>query len=217
MSDPLKVRGIILKVKPVLDYDRRLEILTFEKGRIAAFARGARRPRSKLVGTTDQFVFGDFWLREGRDAWQLVEVEAKEYFEPIRKELELIYAGMALCSIGAAFSAENADNEELAKALFVSLRALEKKTDPALVRTVFILKAILAEGFGIRGEADERFSEGANAALKHIRTASPAALFAFQASDALKTELAGIAEENLKRTAGHLSAQDILEELSGPK
>ena len=46
-----QVLGIVLKAEPIGEYDRRVVILTREKGKISAFCKGERESRQALSGS----------------------------------------------------------------------------------------------------------------------------------------------------------------------
>ena len=77
MRDEVVLQGIVLAMSLVGEYDRRLVILTKERGRITAFARGVRKSNNQLVSKTQLFVMGEFTLYEGRDAYTLKSVGAE--------------------------------------------------------------------------------------------------------------------------------------------
>ncbi len=149
-----KVTGMVLSGTPVGEYDKRLVILTKDRGKISAFARGARRPKSPLLAASEPFTFGDFYVYRGRDSYSVSSVEVENYFSELRDELEDIYTGMYFCEVADYFTRENLDGRDVLKLLYQSLRALKVPSlNRNLVKCIFELKMT-----AINGEAPRLFA-----------------------------------------------------------
>lgn len=149
MSEAVVLTGMVLTVMPISEYDKRITILTKERGKITAFARGARRPQSQLLAATNPFSFGEFELYEGKTAYNLTKASIHNYFRDLAMDVDAAYMGFYFLEFAAYYCQENNDEKEMLKLLYQSLRALESPAyDNRLVRAVFEIKALTINGEG---------------------------------------------------------------------
>ena len=143
------VTGMVLSTSPVGEYDRRVVILTKERGKIAAFARGARKPNSPLVGVVNPCSFGEFTLYAGRTSYTVQSVRITNYFAPLREDMVGAYYGFYFLEFISFYTKEENDEREMLKLLYQTLRALlNEKIPNRLIRRVFELKALCISGEG---------------------------------------------------------------------
>lgn len=153
MVSQVTLTGMVLVAAPVGDYDKRLVILTKERGRITAFAKGARRPNSQYVAGSRPFSFGEFTLYQGREAYTLTGMSISNYFEEMSADLEKVYYGMYFLELAEYFSRENVEAKDMLNLLYASFRAIINGNIPLkLIKLIYEMKI-----FCINGEYPEVF------------------------------------------------------------
>ncbi len=188
MKDAVVLKGVVLIAQPVKDYDKRLVILTAERGLVTAFVRGARRQNSPLLAATNPFVFGYFSLYEGRNAYTLVNVKAEDFFENLPYHMPGVYYGFYFLELSSYFSREEQEAEETVNLIYVALKAILKEKIPlVLVRSIFELRLLKENGLYAPPEEKGNLDESAYYALCFVSQCSVQKLFSFTLSeDAMK-------------------------------
>lgn len=200
MRDFVLVTGMVLETGPVNDYDRRLVILTKERGKITAFAKGARRPNSRMMAATNPFSFGTFKLYEGKTAYNLIEVEISHYFEELRIDFEGAYLGMYFLEYASYYTRENNDELQMLKLLFQSIRAIIKPTiDNCLVRVIYEIKALVVNGEFPGIPNDRKLSDTAVYAVDFIVHTPVEHLYTFTVKASVLAELQELSDFYRKR------------------
>lgn len=197
-SGPVILTGMVLSCSPVSDYDRRVVILTKERGKITAFAKGARRVGSRMLASTNQFCFGTFKLYEGRTAYNLIEASISNYFEELRDDYENACLGMYFLEYTEYYTRENNDEVEMLKLLYQSIRAIVKPTlDNRLVKVIFEMKALV-----VNGEfppPPESLSPSAGYTVDFIVSTPVEKLYTFAVSEEVLGELTRLSDEYRNR------------------
>lgn len=190
MQEFINVTGIVLKQTPFGEYDRRICLLTKEKGKISAFAKGSRKPGSRLAAAASPFSFGQFKLYAGRNSYTVSEADIQNYFEDLMTDYVGAYYGMYFAEIADYYTRENNDEREMLKLLYQSLKALcaSSLANP-LVRCIYEIKAIAVNGEFPGIPQDRTWEESTLYALNYIVNSPIERLYTFTVTEAVLGQL----------------------------
>lgn len=198
MAEQVKVMGMVISSSPIGENDKRIVLLTKEKGKISAFVRGARRPGNHLMAASDSFAFGAFYLIPGRESYTLVNADISNYFRELAMDVVKTYSAYYFLELAEYYAVENQDGSKLLNLIYAAFKALlNDKINDYLVRYVFELKMLVLNGeypdfFGCRscGGREElsgfsMFMNGVlcNKCAEHIKevvSVSPSTLYTLQ-------------------------------------
>ena len=208
--------GMVLAAYPYNDYDKRLIVLTKERGKITVFAKGARRQNSSLLAVCNSFVFGEFFVYEGRSSFNLMQAKVLNYFSDLGTDVEGACYGFYFCEVAEYYTREANDELPMLKLLYQSLRALLNKHIPdELVRYIFELKTLVINGECPVEFDDPGLSDSARYALSFIVSSLPEKLYTFTVSEAVLGELRLVLHRFRDLyMEGKFKSLEILEEMS---
>ncbi|MBD5544989.1 MAG: DNA repair protein RecO [Lachnospiraceae bacterium] len=203
MQEFVVVTGLIIKSVPVGDYDRRITILTKERGKIGAFAKGTRRPNSRLAAATNPFSFGEFKLYEGRSAYNLMEADISNYFKELRENFEAAFFGMYFLEVADYYTRENNDEKQMLKLLYQSLKALLiPSLKMELVQYIFEMKTLVVNGEFPGPLRREELLSDTVYAIEYVTNSTIEKLYTFTLSEPVFAEFERAAAEYRERYIG---------------
>lgn len=190
MQEFVTVTGMVLSQTPIGEFDRRICLLTRERGKISAFAKGARRQGNKLMAATNPFSFGQFKLYQGKNSYNVMDIEISNYFEELRSDYIGAYYGMYFLDVADYYTRENNDEKEMLKLLYQSIRALVHTAfSNKLVRCVYEIKAIAVNGEFPGIPMDMKLEESTIYTIEYIVSTNIEKLYTFTVTDSVLEQL----------------------------
>ena len=150
MGDVITITGMILVAAPIKEYDKRIELLTKERGRISAFAQGARKQNSALSACTIPFTFGEFQLYEGRSSYNLQSAVISNYFGEIAQDYDALCYASYFAEVAQYLSRENIEAGNELNLIYITLKAIiAGKVPLKLIKIIYEMRYLALEGEGI--------------------------------------------------------------------
>ncbi|HEY6002097.1 MAG TPA: DNA repair protein RecO, partial [Anaeromyxobacter sp.] len=153
-----KLTAIVLRTVNTGEADRVVTLLTRERGKVAAFARGARASRRRFGGSLEPFTLVSAEVRErpASDLLGLESVTPLEAFGGIRGDLARIACAGYAAELSRELLRDHEPHEDLFDLLAAYLAALDRApARPAALRA-FELGALRAAGLAPRLDACAR-------------------------------------------------------------
>ena len=196
--EEISVKGIILAAAPQGEYGRRLTLLTDRLGRITAFASGAAKAGSHIMGSTRPLTCAAFDLAKGRSAWNLHSVRVIDAFADLSQDVDVSFYAMYILELGEYFSESGMPEEEakmLLNLMFMTFKAFrDKDLTPELVRRIFELRLLKLQG-EYTTEPSAQAEEPVRALWHHALTMPLTSLYAADRIGAMTEDTAGSADE----------------------
>ncbi len=138
---------IVLRRISFGETDRIVTLLTRERGKISAIAKGARKPISRLAGPTELMTYSRMQLATGRNLDIITQVDVKESFPRISSNLRKIAHATYLMELVDRMTEEHEQNIDLFETLLSSLYLIERPNDPEKITHMFELQFMRILGY----------------------------------------------------------------------
>lgn len=144
----LKTKGLIIKEVNIGEADKIVTIFSKARGKISALAKGARRPRSKLVAGSQFLCYCDYVLFSGKEMYSINTSEVIEPFYEIRNNLTRLTYAVHFIDIISDVIQENQPSGRVLQLLLNSLHMLAKTDrEPELIARIFELRLLSIMGY----------------------------------------------------------------------
>lgn len=148
MGAEIRTKALVLHEMQVGDYDKRLILLSKEFGKISAFAKGAKKPNSKLLAGSQIFCYGDYLLYKGKNSYNINQVSLIEPFHNLRQNVDTLTYGLYVLEFTEFITVENHLDHELMRLILKTLKQLELGyMKPELIIKIFEIKAMSYLGY----------------------------------------------------------------------
>lgn len=147
MADQI-VRGLVIREMTVGENDKRITLFAKGRGKITAFAKGARKQKSPLLAGTQVLAYGDFTINQRGTYTMIKQIELVEFFHGIRQDVFSVAYAMYMMELLDYVIVEEQGQDQLLLLTLKTLKKLElNKIKVKLLINIFELKVMNLCGY----------------------------------------------------------------------
>ena len=148
-----KIEGIVVSEVDYKESSKIINLFTKDEGIIGLIARGTKRVKSNLSGTTSKLTYGYFHINYKENGLsQLIEVDIINKFKNIRKDLNLMSYSLYILELASKVYKHDS-SKEIYDILLASLNKIDEGYDYKIITNIFELKMLVF--LGIKPVVDE--------------------------------------------------------------
>lgn len=141
------VTAMVLSVGNVGEQDRRVTLLTKERGKISAFMKGARRQGSALAAASNPMCFGTFYGYDSGRNMYIQKVDITCFFDNIIGDYEKTCLASYFLEMADYLSVEEGDEANRLLLTYVALKAIETgAVELDLLKVIYELRTLVVDG-----------------------------------------------------------------------
>lgn len=160
--------GIILGNYDFSESDKILNIYTKENGLVRAIAKGAKKPKSKIAGKTDQLSCCYFQFARGKNLDVISDCSQINSFKLLRSNLDRLSYAILFLEIVNSFAHElESESEHIYDLLYSKLDELQTIVDIDLFAIHFVLEFLSIHGLKPQLETCVSCSKEVNKSIGH--------------------------------------------------
>lgn len=138
--------AIVLRTIKLGEADRIVTLITNQRGKVRAVAKGVRKTKSKFGARLEPTSHVALQLYEGRELDTITQAESIDLFPAIRTDLTRMQQAMAMLEAVDQLVQEGEANPRLYQMLLGGLRTLETRSSATIV-SAFYWKLLAASGY----------------------------------------------------------------------
>ena len=142
------VDGLVVRETESGENDKRITLLTADKGKITVLAKGARSLKSKYMNAISLFTYGNYEITERAGYSWFGGGSVIEPFYSIRDDIDRLALASYIVDVAGELSGAEEPAEELLRLTLNTLYAIANDLKPhSLIKAVYELRAMTMSGY----------------------------------------------------------------------